>query len=616
VLVCLPPRSSAANTLYRGEIMNRQAAVAATFLVFILLPPAAPADVIHVDWAGGGDYLTIQEGIDAASEGDTVLVSCGTYCEHDVGISDGIYLTSETGFADCVTVNGEALGRVFACGGGTTVVGFTITNGRVLIPGEHTAVGGGMSCGGVPSPTIVRCTFIGNHAESYVAKGGGLFCGGSVTITDCVFTSNSTHSTQHPLWYRAPEGGGARIEGAATVSGCIFENNFAHCDCGGLYVAGGTITDCSFVGNMGYRDAGAFFCEHPCTLSNCVFTGNSSGNDAGAVWCYQPYPSDPVFTDCTFSGNSRQALLLSNSSAEITNCTFVGNVTPAIDGGGLSAVIQRTIVAFTEGGPGFNCPGIEFSITQCCVFGNAGGDSLCGDYYDNMFADPLFCMGEATLHDNSPCLPENNEWGELVGAHGAGGCGVSPVDVCFFATATSSESVVLRWTAASLDGIEGFEICRGTSQAGPFGKVNETRIPPASPGVYEDVTVWPGTTFWYELRAVLTDGSEEVVGGSAVSATTSGELLAALHPPRPNPFADEVRVQFDVSHNGEAVGVSVYNLRGQLVKMLVRRSPGRGRHEVVWDGTDAQGLPVSSGVYFLRLEVGEHQSTRRVLLMR
>jgi len=589
--------------------------------MLILLSLAAMADVIYVDHAGGGDYLTIQEGVDAASEGDTVLVSCGTYYEHDVEITPGIYLTSETGFADCVTVDAEALGRVFCCEPNdyatVTVVGFTLANGRVVIPGENTARGGGMFCNWALSPTIVRCTFTGNYVQSYVGKGGGLFCRGSATITDCIFSNNTAWSTQSLIWVVAPEGGGARIEAPATVSGCTFESNQAHVDCGGLYIERGTITDCLFLDNGAGRDVGAFYSCYSCSFSSCVFSGNWSGGIAGAVWCDNSYPTDPVFTDCTFSGNSSEALRLDDCSAEITNCTFVGNASPAIRESDSSTIIQRTIIAFTEGGPGLSCYGSGAPLTtQCCIFGNAGGDSLCGDYYDNMFEDPVFCPGEATLHDNSPCLPENNEWGELIGAHGAGGCGVSPVDVCFFATATSSESVILRWTVASLDGVEGFEIYRGTSQAGPFAKVNETPIPPALPGVYEDATVWPATTFWYELRTVLTGGSEEVVAGSAVSATTGGELLVTLYPPRPNPFTDEVRVRFYVPGRGEPVSIGVYNVRGQLVKMLVRGSPSRGRHEAVWDGTGAQGLQVSSGVYLLRLHVGEHRSTRRILLVR
>ena len=48
------------------------------FAVTVVLASAAAADTIVVDWGGGGDYLTVQEGVDAASAGDTVRVECGT----------------------------------------------------------------------------------------------------------------------------------------------------------------------------------------------------------------------------------------------------------------------------------------------------------------------------------------------------------------------------------------------------------------------------------------------------------------------------------------------------------------------------------------------------------
>ncbi|HDQ44473.1 MAG TPA: T9SS type A sorting domain-containing protein, partial [bacterium] len=62
--------------------------------------------------------------------------------------------------------------------------------------------------------------------------------------------------------------------------------------------------------------------------------------------------------------------------------------------------------------------------------------------------------------------------------------------------------------------------------------------------------------------------------------------------------------------------IRVFDVRGRLVKMLVHAAQDAGRHTVVWDGADGGGLPVSSGMYFCRLEAGDTALTRKMLLVR
>lgn len=70
-------------------------------VLFLALSPTAFA----ITWNVPTDAPTIQAGIDSASAGDTVLVACGTYYEHDIAMREGITLRSETGLPDCVVID-------------------------------------------------------------------------------------------------------------------------------------------------------------------------------------------------------------------------------------------------------------------------------------------------------------------------------------------------------------------------------------------------------------------------------------------------------------------------------------------------------------------------------
>lgn len=84
----------------------------------------------------------------------------------------------------------------------------------------------------------------------------------------------------------------------------------------------------------------------------------------------------------------------------------------------------------------------------------------------------------------------------------------------------------------------------------------------------------------------------------------------------PNPFNPRTMVAFQLRQPAP-VDIVVYDAAGRIVRMLLRASElAPGDHEIAWDGTDAAGKSVASGVYFCRLLAGEETDVRRVVLLK
>lgn len=170
-----------------------------------------------------------------------------------------------------------------------------------------------------------------------------------------------------------------------------------------------------FAGNTAWEGAGARFCfffgviAEPSVSWN-TFLDNEAGNLGGGMGIYS---ADPVVANCTFDGNSAGSL-----------------------GGGVYAAaceeapsLLNTIVANSTSGGGVALVDAVLTTAYCDVWGNTDGDYVgCAPSPTDFSADPLYCdpvNRDLTLRDDSPCLPENNMWEVLVGAHPAGGCGTS-----------------------------------------------------------------------------------------------------------------------------------------------------------------------------------------------
>jgi len=83
----------------------------------------------------------------------------------------------------------------------------------------------------------------------------------------------------------------------------------------------------------------------------------------------------------------------------------------------------------------------------------------------------------------------------------------------------------------------------------------------------------------------------------------------------PNPFNPSTTIRYSIPQSGK-VCLDIFNLKGQKVQTLINGIQDSGVHSVVWNGTDAKGRSVGSGVYFYRLTGPGINLSKRMLLMK
>ncbi len=84
----------------------------------------------------------------------------------------------------------------------------------------------------------------------------------------------------------------------------------------------------------------------------------------------------------------------------------------------------------------------------------------------------------------------------------------------------------------------------------------------------------------------------------------------------PNPFNPVTMIAYAVPDGGADIDLAVFNIAGARVTTLASGRVAGGRSSVTWDGTDSHGVPVASGIYFVRLTAEDTALTRKVVLMK
>lgn len=363
--------------------MHRYHFIAALAAAGLVAAPAAAATILVP-----ADHPTIQGAIDAAVDGDQVIVAPGTYGESIDLLGKEISVRSSSGAAS-TTIDAGGTDVVVRCESGETaasqLIGFTITGGAAV-------AGAGLSVVS-SNPSIVDCVFTGNVASN---TGGAIRnFESSPTISGCQFVGNGANK------------GGAihNLTGSPIISGCVFQGNTATGTAGAVLNNVDSFpkfTDCAFVDNVSAGTAGAVSNTNDSSprYDRCLFQGNAAASVGGAV--FNTIGGSPTFANCCFVDNTgtNGAAFHSSSSSNpvLVNCSIGGNNGDGIYGDGTTHVLVNCIV---YGNSGLALAGAgTFQVSSSDVEGGAPGSG-------NIDVDPLFVdagSGDLRLLAGSPAI--------------------------------------------------------------------------------------------------------------------------------------------------------------------------------------------------------------------
>ncbi len=352
----------------------------------------AGAAAPYTNWSTAAS--NIQDAIDAATNGDLILVTNGVYqaggrvvppffLTNRVVINkpvtvqsvNGPSMTAIQGYQVPGALEGDGAVRCAYLTNGASLIGFTLNNGATRAGGDlnHEQNGGGVWAESI-NAIVSNCLFAGCAAYN---SGGGVF---NATLENCTLTGT-----------QAVYSGGAAS--GSILNGCLLTNNsvVGFASQSGISMGGAAVNavlnNCTIAGNYTPNFGGG---AASCTLNDCVVEGNTGDDGGGAYSC--------TLNGCAVFGNFAKYGGGAYSST-LNNCTLTGNDS-IWSGGVYGSTVNNSVVYYNIASTNANFDATD-KLNFCCT--TPAVPSGAGNITNEPQLATIFHLSQ-----NSPCRGAGN----------------------------------------------------------------------------------------------------------------------------------------------------------------------------------------------------------------
>jgi len=533
----------------------------------------------------------------------TIHLANGTYSSAATGelfpicLPDYVILCGES--QEGVILDGENQSRIFLCEGDVTteIQNLTVQNGTGYNGGGiychnssasfeditvrncySTNSGGGIYVESNAMPIFRNVTIESNVADY---RGGGI---------SCDYNTNALFENLIVQDNSASSGGGVCC---CNYSNVIFEDLTVQ---GNSASSGGGILcmDCDNVqinglivdNNTASGNGGGIYCRSKLNINNGIISNNSGANGGGIAYLYNDEAKKLKNVQIVSNGCSSQGggILCIGDSLQVENCLLFDNV------------------AMTNGGGIYFNYANHVSLRNLTISGNTAEDSGGGLFYldhsDCVIMNSIFWENEPSeihlrrLYNSINVMMGYSDFDDII------------------------NNLIIENNA-------NFILLTGNIDQDPLfinAEQGNFFLNPDSPCINA------GTAYYEYEDEVLINLDDDEYWGSAPDMGAFEYGMVAVDEfiiqnsklkiqNYPNPFNPETQITFSLPET-EHINLSVYNLKGQLVKILADEILPAGENNLIWNGKNELGRKVSSGIYLLMLKSRNKTATKKIMLIK